>query len=193
MALEPAFNKPAAGRQGGNMTGALQPHGGHYLLKGVLLVVAGILAIMVPMVAALAIELIIGWLFLISGIIQGVLSFQKFRVPGFWSTFISAILAIIIGVMLVAKPLHGMVALTVLLAAFFAIEGIIEIIMGLELRSFKNWGWFIASGVIAIVLSVIIFSGLPGTASWAIGTLVGINMLFGGFALISLSSASAKV
>ena len=157
--------------------------------EGILFIIFGIIAIIVPVAMTLAIDLIIGWLFLISGIIQAALSFQKMKTGGFILSFLSAALSVVVGVMLVANPFHGAVALTLLLAIFFVIEGIVEIALGLEFRGRQNWGWFIASGVIPLILAYIIFSGLPGTATWAIGTLVGINMLFFGFALISISKA----
>lgn len=157
--------------------------------EGILFIIFGIIAIILPVAATLAIDLIIGWLFLISGIIQGALSFQKMKTGGFLLSFLSAALSVIIGVMLVAHPFHAALALTLLLAIFFVVEGIIEIGLGIEFRGKQNWGWLIFSGVTALILAYIIFSGLPGTATWAIGTLVGINMLFFGFALFSISNA----
>lgn len=157
--------------------------------EGILFIIFGIIAIIVPVAATIAIDLIIGWLFLISGIIQAALSFQKMKTGGFILSFLSAALSVVVGTLLVANPFHGAVALTMLLAIFFVVEGVIEIALGLEFRGRQNWIWLIASGIIALVLAYIIFSGLPGSAAWAIGTLVGINMLFFGFALISVSKA----
>ena len=91
--------------------------------------------------------------------------------------------------MLLARPLTGVFSLTVLLVAFFIIEGIASIMFSLEhKREFSGrWGWMLVSGVVDLVLAVLIFAGLPSTAAWAIGLLVGINLVFGGTALIAMA------
>jgi len=175
------------------MNGDLAKSGKLVLFEGILFVVFGVFAILVPAVATLAIEMIIGWLLLISGAIQAVLSFQKKIGQGFFWSLASSLLSLAVGIMLLVNPFQGAIALTLLLAVFFVIEGIFEILMALEYRSAGRWGWLLFSGITALILAVILFSGLPGTASWAMGLLLGINMLFFGFALISISSVLRKI
>jgi uncharacterized membrane protein HdeD (DUF308 family) len=111
------------------------------------------------------------------------------QLPGFWWSLLSALLAIITGIALLAWPFGGVLSLTLVLAVFFVIEGAASIMYALDhRREFTGrWGWMLASGVIDLLLAMLILIGFPGTASWAIGLLVGINMLMGGTALMAMA------
>ena len=160
-----------------------------FLIEGIVLVVLGILAIVVPPLATIAFTLFLGWLFLISGIVGLFTTFWARQAPGFWWSLFSAVLAIAAGIVLLAWPVSGAVSLTLLLIVFFTIEGVLSIMYALEHKKELSgrWGWMLASGIIDLVLAAIILIGLPGTAVWALGLLVGINMLFGGSALIAMA------
>jgi uncharacterized membrane protein HdeD (DUF308 family) len=112
--------------------------------------------------------------------------------PGFWWSLLSAIIAIIAGILLLLWPITGMVSVTLVLIAFFVIEGIATIMYAIEHRNqiTGRWGWMLTSGIIDLILAGIILAGLPGTAEWALGLLVGINMLFGGVAMIGMAVAA---
>ncbi|MGA7488082.1 MAG: HdeD family acid-resistance protein [Xanthobacteraceae bacterium] len=160
-----------------------------FLIEGIVLVVLGILAIIVPPLATIAFTLFLGWLFLISGIVGLFTTFWARLAPGFWWSLFSAVLAIAAGIVLLAWPISGAVSLTLLLIVFFTIEGVLSIMYSLEHKKELSgrWGWMLASGIIDLILAGIILIGLPGTAVWALGLLVGINMLFGGSALIAMA------
>lgn len=104
-------------------------------------------------------------------------------------------LGILVGFMLLARPLTGAFSLTVVLVAFFLIEGVASIMFAFEHKRELSgrWGWMLTSGVIDLVLALFIFAGLPSTAAWAIGLLVGINLLFGGAALIAMALHARNV
>jgi len=163
-----------------------------FLVEGIVLVVLGQLAVVIPALATLAVTILVGWLFLISGVLGLVTTFWAKGAPGFWWSLVSAIIAIIAGVILLASPVSGSVSLTLVLIVFFIIEGVASIMYGVEHRreASSRAGWIIASGVIDLILAAIIFSGLPGSAAWAIGLLVGINMVFGGTSLIAMALAA---
>ena len=163
-----------------------------FLVEGIVLVLLGLLAIVIPPLATLAVTILIGWLFLISGVVGLVTTFWAKGAPGFWWSLVSAIIAIIAGLFLLADPLSGTVSLTLVLIVFFVIEGVASIMYGFEHRreASSRAGWIIASGVIDLILAAIILSGLPGSAAWAIGLLVGINMVFGGTSLIAMALAA---
>jgi uncharacterized membrane protein HdeD (DUF308 family) len=112
--------------------------------------------------------------------------------PGFWWSLISAIVAIAAGVVLLLWPVNGTLSLTLVLIAFFIVEGGASIFYAVEHRAQLSgrWGWMMVSGIIDIILAAIILGGLPGTAFWALGLLVGINMVFGGAALIAMALAA---
>jgi uncharacterized membrane protein HdeD (DUF308 family) len=171
------------------MRQALREHSTVYLVEGVVLVILGLLAVLVPPIASLAVAIIVGWLFLVSGGVGLATTFWMRGAPGFWWSLLSAVLAIVVGGLLIASPSTGVLSLTYLLIAFFLVEGVATIMYAVEHRSHYpgRWGWMLVSGVVDVILALIIVMGLPGTAAWAIGLLVGINMVFGGIALISLA------
>jgi uncharacterized membrane protein HdeD (DUF308 family) len=168
---------------------ALHDHWVLYLIEGVVLLVLGAIAILIPPLATIATTILFGWLFLISGVVGLVTSFMMRAAPGFWWSLISAALGVLVGGWLLARPISGAVSLTILLVAFFVIEGVVSIMFALDHKRELSgrWGWMLVSGIVDLVLAAVIFSGLPGTAVWAIGVLVGINMVFGGTALIAMA------
>jgi len=176
------------------VAGALHEHWVLFLVEGIVLLILGACAILVPVVATLAVTILFGWLFLISGVVGLVTTFWMRHAPGFWWSLVSAVLGIAVGVMLLASPLGGAFSLTLLLIAFFIIEGAASIMFALDHKRELSgqWGWMLLSGIVDLALAIMIFSGLPSTAAWAVGLLVGINMIFGGSALIAMALHARK-
>jgi len=168
---------------------ALHDHWALFLVEGVVLLVLGATAVALPLLATLALTIIIGWLFLVSGVMGIVTTFWMRHAPGFWWSLISAVLGIAVGLVLLASPVSGAFSLTLVLIVFFGIEGVVSVMFALDHKRelTGRWGWMLVSGIVDLVLSVMIFAGLPSTAAWAIGLLVGINMIFGGSALIAMA------
>ena len=175
-------------------TAALHEHWVLFLVEGVVLLVLGATAVVLPPIATLAVTILFGWLFLVSGIVGLVTTFWMRHAPGFWWSLLSAALGIIVGAMLLASPVTGAFSLTLVLIAFFLIEGAVSIMFALDHRRELSgqWGWMLMSGIIDLVLAMMIFAGLPSTAAWAVGLLVGINMIFGGAALIAMALHARK-
>ncbi|MFZ0621128.1 MAG: HdeD family acid-resistance protein [Pseudolabrys sp.] len=175
-------------------TAALREHWVLFLVEGVVLLVLGATAVVMPPIATLAVTILFGWLFLVSGIVGLVTTFWMRHAPGFWWSLLSAALGIIVGAMLLASPVTGALSLTLVLIAFFLIEGAVSIMFALDHRRELSgqWGWMLMSGIIDLILAVMIFAGLPSTAAWAVGLLVGINMIFGGTALIAMALHARK-
>ncbi len=168
---------------------ALHEHWVLFLVEGVVLLVLGATAIALPPLATLALTIIIGWLFLVSGVLGLFMTFMMRQAPGFWWSLLSAVLGIVVGVLLLARPITGAFSLTLVLVVFFVMEGVASIMFALEHKRELSgrWGWMLVSGIIDLVLATFVFIGLPSTAAWAIGLLVGINMVFGGSALIAMA------
>jgi uncharacterized membrane protein HdeD (DUF308 family) len=166
-----------------------------FLFEGIVLLVLGAAAIILPPLATLTVELLIGWLLLISGVVGLFTTFQMRGAPGFWWSLVSALIAIAAGLVLLTSPVGGAISLTFVLIAFFIIEGVASIMYALEHRQDlpHGWGVMLLSGIVDLILSAIIFFGLPGSAAWAIGLLVGINMIFGGTALIAMAMQARKL
>lgn len=168
----------------------VQQHKSLFIVEGILFILLGILAIALPGLMTLGLELLIGWLFIIGGIVQGYRTFKIRHVPGFYTSVISALLSIGIGIILLMYPLTGMVTLTILLIAYFLIDGVVRIATAFQLRSTQGWGWLALSGAFSLALGVILWSGWPETIVWGLGLLVGINMLFFGCSLLTLALSS---
>lgn len=168
---------------------ALHEHWHLLLIEGIILAVLGVAAILIPPVATLAVTILLSWVFFISGIVGLITTFMMRQAPGFWWSLFSAVVAIAAGVALIGWPASGALSLTILLIAFFILEGIATIMYALDHKRELSgrWGLLLASGIVDLALAAIILAGLPGTAAWALGLLVGINMLFGGAALIGLA------
>ena len=176
------------------MNPAVHEHWKAFLIEGILLVIFGLAAIIVPPLASLAVTIFLGWLFLISGIVGLALTFWARQMPGFWWSLISAVLAVGAGIILLAMPVQGTLTLTIVVGAYFLAEGVATIMYALEHRRelSERWSWLLVSGIMDLVIAAIIITGLPGTALWAIGLLVGINLLFGGSSLIGMALAARK-
>jgi uncharacterized membrane protein HdeD (DUF308 family) len=190
------MNQQAGGESIGQaVQSAIRTHWTLFLIEGIVLIILGIAAIILPEVATLAFTLVIGWLFLISGGVGLVTTFWMRNAPGCWWALLSAVVAIAAGVVLLLWPINGVLSLTLLLIAFFVIEGIATIMYAIEHKAqlTSRWGWMLASGIVDLILAGIIFAGLPGTAAWALGLLVGINMLFGGTAMVGMALAAREV
>jgi uncharacterized membrane protein HdeD (DUF308 family) len=174
---------------------AIHKHWGLFLTEGIILVILGAAAILVPVLATITFTLFIGWLFLISGVVGLITTFWMRGAPGFWWSLLSAIIGIAAGVVLLLWPINGSLSLTLLLTAFFIVEGVASIMYAIEHRNQLSgrWGWMLISGIIDLILAGIIIAGLPGTALWALGLLVGINLLFGGVALIGMAFAARNL
>ena len=150
---------------------------------------------MLPPIATIAVEVLVGWLLLMSGIVGLIATLRMRGAPGFWWSLISAVLGIAAGIILLRWPLSGAVSLTLILTVFLVLEGLVSIMYALEHKRELSgrWGLMLFSGVVDLCLAGIIFAGLPGTAAWAIGLLIGINLVFGGVALIAMALHARKI
>ena len=182
---------------------ATRPIHDHWILfvvEGAALILLGLLAIIIPSIASANVTVILGWLFLVSGTLGLATTYWARQAPGFWWSLVSALLAIVVGVVLIANksqdlygglmgwPFEKIGPLRLILVLFFLIEGGASIMFAFEHRRRLSgrWTWMLASGVVDIVLASIIIFDLPGTSAWTMGLLVGINMILGGFALIAM-------
>ena len=174
------------------MSAEVRAHWQAFLIEGILLAILGLAAMIVPPLASLAVTIFLGWMFLISGIAGLALTFYARQLPGFWWSLISAALAVLAGLVLLAQPAQGVLTLTIVVGAYFLAEGVATIMYALEHRRELSgrWSWMLIAGLMDILIAAIIIMGLPGSALWAIGLLVGINLLFGGATLIGMALAA---
>src|ERR1700710_539345 len=176
------------------MSAAVREHWKAFLFEGILLSVLGLAAMIAPLIASLAFTIFLGWMFLISGVAGLAMTFWARQMPGFWWSLISAVLGIGAGIILLAQPVQGTLTLTIVVGAYFLAEGVATIMYALEHKKelSERWGWLLTAGIMDILIAGFIIAGLPGSALWALGLLVGINMLFGGATLIGMALAARK-
>jgi uncharacterized membrane protein HdeD (DUF308 family) len=174
---------------------SLAAHWRLFLIEGIVLVILGLAAIMLPLIATIAMAIVIGWIFLLSGVVGLLSTFRMRSAPGFWWSLLSGILGVVAGIVLLRWPLSGAFSLTLVLTLFLMLEGVVSIMFALEHKRELSgrWGVMLVSGVVDLILAAMIYAGLPGTAAWAIGLLVGINMVFGGSALIAMALHARNV
>ena len=146
---------------------ALGTHWRLMLFHGGITVALGVLAVIWPAAASVAVDIFIGWLFLISGIVGLVALFSAKDVPAFLWTLVTAGLSVVVGLRLVSKPVEGTVSLTVVLTAFFIAEGILQVVTSAAYRGVLpgSWGWMLVSGFSDLLLAAIIILGWPVTAT----------------------------
>ena len=164
-----------------------------YYLTGVLSVLVGVFAITKPMLATVAITQLIGAFCLVNGVILLISAVfgkaKKHRILD----ILSALLRTVVGVLLLVNVISGIVALTMVLASLFLVEGIVGLVFAFKLRG-KNsaWIWVLLNSLVAFVLGGLLFQDLPGDAAWGIGLLFGINSIFLGLSFIMFAAAMPK-
>src|SRR3569623_554526 len=174
------------------MSQAVKTHWKAFLFEGILLAVLGIAALILPPLASLAITIFLGWMFLISGIGGLIVTYWARSTPGFWWSLISAALAVLAGMLLLARPMQAVLTLTIVLGAYFLAEGVATIMYALEhsREPSSRRTWLLNSGNVDNAIALMVISGLPSSAEWAIGVLVGINLLFGGASMLGVALAA---
>ena len=176
------------------LTRAMHDHWRSFLAEGIILSVLGIAAIVVPPLAGLVATIVLGWLFVMAGIVGLLFTLRARGAPGFGWSLLSALAALLVGAVLLWNPLRGLITLTYVLVAFFIFDGIVIIILAITHRRelTAKWEWMLVNGIIDLVLAGIVISGMPGTLAWALGLIVGIDLLFGGASLIAMALEARK-
>jgi uncharacterized membrane protein HdeD (DUF308 family) len=190
-----SINQSDIDRMQNRMATVLHAHWVMFLIEGLVLLGLGIAAIVIPPIATVAVAIFLGWLFLVSGAVGLAMTFWMRNAPGFIWSLLSAVLGIAAGVVLIGWPMSGALSLTLVLIVFFVMEGVASIMFALDHRSQLpgRWSWMLASGVVDLALATVIVAGLPGTAAWAIGLMVGINMVLGGTALVMMALQARRL
>src|SRR6202012_1311713 len=151
-------DKVDVGQTEAAVTGALRQHWKFFLIEGIVLLVLGVIAVCVPHLATVTVEILIGWLILLSGVLGLVMTFQTRGSPGFGWSLLSAVVGIVAGIVLLLWPLSGVLTLTVMLTAFLTVEGIVSIMYALAHRreSSSRWQMMLLSGIVDLILAGLI-------------------------------------
>ena len=172
----------------------MRDHWRLFLVEGIAVSILGLAAIIVPPIAGLFATVILGWLLLVAGAVGLFASFRTREAPGFGWSLLSAFVALVAGGLLLWNPLQGLITLTYVLTTFFIVDGVLVIVLAITHRRelTEKWEWMMVNGIIDLILAGIIIFGFPGTLIWAFGLLVGIDMIFGGAALVAMALEARK-
>lgn len=165
---------------------------GWLIAVGVLMVVLGSAAIILPHVASLAVAIALGVVFLLVAVAQFAHAFHVRPFGGYVLNLLMGALYAILGVLLLTNLYEGVFVLTILLALFFLLDGILRMAAALQMKRNGPWGWTMLSGVLAVLLAVVVFAAVPEDVLWVLGLLVGIHLIFRGWAIIALGSAARR-
>ena len=159
----------------------------------ILLIVAGVLAVIVPPASGIAVTILVGWLLVLCGAAHLAYSWHTRASGGlFWGILLGIIYGIVGGYVLL-HPMVGLESLTLLLAAYLFVASILEFILAFQLRPLRGSGWLLVDGIITLVLAIMIWRTWPSNTLWVVGTLVGISMLCSGFTRLAISLAARRV
>ena len=159
----------------------------------VLMILAGILAIVVPASAGIAITLLVAWLLIFSGCAHLAFAWYTRSAGGLIWELLVGVLYIFIGAYILAHPVAGLASLTLALAIYLLLEAVLEFVMGFALRPLPGSSWLFLDGVITLILAVLIWKTWPSSTAWVIGTLIGVSMLFSGTSRLGISLAARSV
>ena len=186
------MSEPTEGAQA-ELIDAIRRNAGLTVASGVILVIAGLLAILSPFVAGLSITIMVGVLLAVSGIGQCFLAFRAGAFGRALVLFAAGLLMAIAGFYMMSQPVSGLAALTLVLMAFLIATGILEIIVAFQLKPADGWGIELFNGVVTLVLGILLWRQFPLSGAWAIGILFGIKMVFSGWAFIFVGRGVKKL
>jgi uncharacterized membrane protein HdeD (DUF308 family) len=165
---------------------------GWSIALSILLILAGLLAILIPPLSGLAVTLIFAWLMIFSGLTHFAFAFKTHTTCGvLWELLVGAVY-LVTGVYLLLHPLDALIALTLILAIYLFFEGIVETILFFQLRPRHGANWLLVDGIVTFILAIMIWRSWPASTVWVIGTLVGISMIFSGFSRLMLSIVARR-
>ncbi len=159
-------------------------HRGWYVFQGILFVLCGILAAVLPGATALGMGILIGALLLVSGAAQ---LFMTLKSKIHWWSVLSSLLSLIAGGIMIFDPFTGLIALVTLVAVFLTLEGVFEILLAFQFRPVRNWRWMLLAGIVTLILAALLWIGFPELGILYLGWIIAINLLLYGFALLMLA------
>jgi uncharacterized membrane protein HdeD (DUF308 family) len=159
------------------------------IILGVLTGILGVLAMISPMMAGMTVSVMVGILLIIGGIARTIFAFKAQSWGKGILAFVLGVLTLLAGLVMVFRPVLGLTSLTLVLAAYFFVDGIFEIFEAFDLKPLKGWGWMLFGGIVSVLLGFLIWRQWPVSGAWAIGILVGIKLIFAGVAMIAIGMA----
>jgi uncharacterized membrane protein HdeD (DUF308 family) len=173
-----------------DMKTKIQENWGWFLALGIALVLGGMILIAAPLATSIAVTILIAAVLFVGGLVQIYQAFKTQGTAAFIWNMITGVIAVIGGVVIYVNPLAGTLALTLVIAAIFAAQGISQIVMAFKLKPHEGWVWVLIAGVVSLAAGVMIWMDLPGSAAWALGLIAGISVLINGWSYIAIALAA---
>lgn len=163
----------------------LKEHWQTYVIEGVIMAAIGVLAAVVPKISSITIDVFLGWVLFVIGLLGIVSRLAQPQAPAFWSNLVLSIATTVLGGLLALWPVQGVITLTMALTAFFIAHGIAMIVMAVSVRhASSGWMWLVVSAIVDFILAALILAEWPDASSWLLGLYVGLNLTFGGLGLV---------
>lgn len=175
------------------IVGGVRRASGWSIVLGILMILAGMITIVEPMMGGIVVVIIVGWMAIFNGGAQLFYAFSGHEAKHRWWEVILALLYIVGGIYLLMHPLGGLLALTLLISSFLVVYGIFAIILSFRMKPVAGWGWVLFDGVITLILGCMIYVRWPSTSEWVIGTLIGISFIMSGVSRLMLSLAVRRL
>lgn len=169
---------------------AVREKSGWFIALGILLLVLGIVAIGAPVMSGVAVNLLVGWLLIISGVAHCIHAFRATGWKGGLLQFLCGLLYLGVGIMMIMNPIAGLLALTLTVLVYFIASGIFKIVLAVRTENLPQRGWVTLSGILSLVLAIYVGAQFPASALWVIGLLFGIEMIFSGWSFIMIAMAA---
>lgn len=158
-----------------------------YIAEGMLLIIAGLLAVLYPLFAGAAIAVPLGWLLIAAAVLQAIALYGTRQMPHFSMQLLSIVIALLVGFLLLRNPQQAREVITLLVIVFLMVQGVARLTFGLTIRPFENWLWVVLSGVLGVALSLLLIASLPEPPVWVIALFVGLELIGEGGAILALA------
>lgn len=159
------------------------------MMWGILMFICGILAISLPLATSIGIVIVLAWLILFAGISHLMFAFQSHGAGAVLWQILLAVVYGVAGIYMLMHPLLGVLSLTLVLAVFLLVEGVLELVLYFRVRRIRHAGWILFDGIVTLLLGILIWAHWPSSSIWLIGTLVGISLIFSGISRFMLALA----
>jgi uncharacterized membrane protein HdeD (DUF308 family) len=161
---------------------------GWFLTLGIIMMLLGTVAFIITPAATIGTVLVLGWLIVISGVVEAIHAFRMRKWGGIFLHFVGGILGVLIGLLIVTHPVAGALAWTLLFASFFTVIGIFRTVAAIQLK-FPNWGWAVFDGVVTLGLGILLWAEWPWSGFWFMGVAVGVSLILRGWAYVMFAFA----
>ncbi|MES2030324.1 MAG: HdeD family acid-resistance protein [Pseudomonadota bacterium] len=183
----------AAGVGKSSLAAEVRAKWGWFLVLGIVLLIGGALAILMPIITTFTVSLVFGAVLVVGGLVQIIQSFQVKAWRGFTWHLLTGVIETIGGVLIYLTPFAGAIALTVIIAITFLVQGVTQMMLAMRVRPDDGWGWLAAAGTISLLTGIVLLAKFPIAGLYTPGIMVGVSLMIGGWAYIAVAMAARRL